>query len=111
MEVYINRDGDEYTFARQGDGNVLWEGPFEHMRSGTNNKGEDFIDVAGGPFIKKGQMLCHVIGGEINDIVDGFMKLKNGYLIKTIPHRYDPDDTSHLADTKIIGGIINTTEK
>ena len=37
-------------------------------------------------------------------------KFETGYLIKTIPHEYDPNDMSHLADTKIIGGIINTTE-
>ena len=46
-----NRYGDTYTFTKQEDGNVLWEGPFEYMRAG-----DDFIDPSGGPFIRIGQM-------------------------------------------------------
>ena len=103
---YKNRYGDVYTFTKQEDGNVLMDGEFKWMRVG-----DDFIDPSGGPFIQIGQMLCHVIGGEINDIVDGFERVDEGYLIKTKPHKYNPNDMSHLADTKIIGGIINTTEK
>lgn len=104
---YKNRYGDVYTFTKQEDGNVLMEGKFEWMRAG-----DDFIDPSGGPFIRIGQMLAHIIEGEgMNVIVDGFERVENGYLIKTTPHEYDPNDTSHLADLKIIGGIINTTEK
>ena len=107
MAKYENRYGDIYTFTKQEDGNVLMEGKFEWMRFG-----DDFIDPSGGPFIKVGQMLSHIIyDDEFNVIVDGFERVENGYLIKTIEHIVDPDDMSHLADTKIIGGIINTTEK
>ena len=110
---YRNRYGDNYKFTKQEDGNVLWEGDFEYSRFGYDKDPKDpiYVDPSGGPFIKVGQMLCHVIGGEINDIVDGFERVDTGYIIKTKPHEYDPDDMSHLADTKIIGGIINTTEK
>ena len=107
MAKYYNRYGDIHTFTKQEDGSVLWEGNFEHMRAG-----DDFIDPAGGPYLKAGQMLSHVIyDDEFNVIIDGFERVENGYLIKTIEHIVDPDDMSHLADTKIIGGIINTTEK
>ena len=39
MVEYRNRYGDKYTFTKQKDGNVLWEGDFEYIRSG-----DDFID-------------------------------------------------------------------
>lgn len=103
--AYENRYGDVYTFTKQEDGNVLWEGNFEHMRAGDN-----FIDPAGGPYLKVGQMLSHIIWfDEFNVIVESFERVDTGYLIKTKPHEYDPDDFSHLADAKIIGGIINTS--
>jgi hypothetical protein len=102
---FKNRYGDVYTFTKQEDGNVLWEGNFEWMRSS-----EDFIDPSGGPFIEKGQMLTHIIhGNDFNVIVESFERVDTGYLIKCKEHEYDPNDTSHLADTKIIGGIINTS--
>jgi len=104
---YRNRYGVIYTFTKQEDGNVLWEGDFEYMRCGDN-----FIDPSGGPFIEIGQMLSHVVYDEgFNVIVEGFTNTENGILINTRPHDYGPEDMSHLADTKIIGGIINTTEK
>ena len=112
MVNYRNRYGDEYTFTKQKDGNVLWEGTFEMIRMGGEPDDVSFIDPSGGPFISKGQMLSHIIGGDdMNVIVEGFENIDNGFLINTKPHDYDPEDMSHLADTKIIGGIINTTEK
>jgi len=105
MVKYINRYSEEYTFTKQDDGNVLWEGPFEYIRAG-----DDFIDPSGGPFIAKGQMLSHIIhGDEMNVIVESFQRVDTGYLITCKEHEYDPNDMSHLADTKIIGGIINTS--
>jgi len=104
---YNNRYNDVYTFTKQEDGSVLMEGKFKWGRAG-----DDFIDPSGGPFIKVGQMLSHIIyDDEFNVIVDGFERVDGGYLIKTIPHEYDPNDRSHLADTNIIGGVINTTEQ
>jgi hypothetical protein len=106
MVEYTNRYGDVYTFTKQEDGNVLMEGKFEWMRSG-----DDFIDPSGGPFIKKGQMLSHIVyEDDLNVIVESFERVDTGYIIKCKEHEYDPNGMSHLADTKIIGGIINTTE-
>ena len=103
MVRYRNRYGAEYTFTKQEDGNVLWEGDFEFIRAGN-----DFIDPSGGPFIKIGQMLSHVIKGDgMNVIVEGFTNTENGILINTKPHDYDPNDLSHLSDLSIVGGIID----
>jgi hypothetical protein len=103
---YRNRYGDVYTFTKQEDGNVLWEGDFEFIRSG-----DDFIDPSGGPYIKIGQMLSHIVyNDDFNVIVEGFVNTEKGILIQTKPHEVDPKDFTHLADTNIIGGIINTTE-
>ena len=111
MVEYTNRSGDVYTFTKQEDGNVLWEGPFNYTRFG----GSDnilYIDPSGGPFIQKGQMLSHAVWDEsFNVIVESFERVDTGYLIKTKPHEYDPDDFSHLADNDIVGGIINRAEK
>ncbi len=104
---YRNRYGDVYTFTKQEDGNVLWEGDFEFIRSG-----DDFIDPSGGPYIRIGQMLSHIVyNDDFNVIVEGFVNTEKGILIQTKPHEVDPNDFTHLADTNIIGGIINTTEK
>ena len=34
---YTNRYGDVYTFTKQEDGSVLWEGDFKHARFGYPN--------------------------------------------------------------------------
>ena len=106
---YQNRYGDVFTFELQENGNVMMGFPLIQLHIRT---GDDFIDPSGGPFIKKGQMLSHIVGGDdFNVIVTGFEPYEFGFIIKTKPHEYDPNDMSHLADTKIIGGIINTTEQ
>ena len=107
MVRYRNRYGDEYTFTKQKDGNVLWEGDFEYIRAG-----DDFIDPSGGPFIRVGQMLSHIIWfDEFNVIIESFERVDTGYIIKCKEHKVDPNDFSHLADWNITGGIINTTEE
>ena len=94
MIRYRNRYGDEQTFTKLENGNVLWEGDFRFMRSGP-----DFIDPSGGPFIRIGQMLSHVIhGDEMNVIVEGFTNTEKGILIETKPHEYDPKDFTYLQD-------------
>ena len=109
---YKNRYGDVFTFTKQEDGNVLWEGPFDKIRIGGDPNDPTFIDPSGGPFIKKGKMLSHIVWDEsFNVIIEGFESVDGGYIIKTKEHKYDPNDMSHLADTKIIGGIINTSEQ
>jgi hypothetical protein len=37
MVEYKNRYGDVYTFTKQEDGSVLWEGSFKHCRIGSSN--------------------------------------------------------------------------
>ncbi len=37
MIEYKNRYGDVYTFTKQEDGSVLWEGSFKHCRFGSSN--------------------------------------------------------------------------
>lgn len=91
---YRNRYGDVYTFTKQEDGNVLWEGDFEFIRSG-----DDFIDPSGGPYIRIGQMLSHIVyNDDFNVIVEGFVNTEKGILIQTKPHEVDPNDFTHLAD-------------
>ena len=87
----------EYTpLARQ-------YGPLVYSDTKTIN----MVDPSGGPYIKAGQMLSHIIyGDEMNVIVESFESVENGYLIKTKEHKVDPDDFSHLEDRNIIGGII-----
>jgi hypothetical protein len=107
MFKYTNRYGDVYTFTKQEDGSVLWEGNFERVKVGG-----DSIDPAGGPYLKAGKMLSHIIWfDEFNVIIESFERVETGYIIKCKEHKVNPNDFSHLADTKIIGGIINTTEE
>ena len=37
MVEYINRYKDKYTFTKQEDGSVLWEGSFQYTRVGYPN--------------------------------------------------------------------------
>ncbi len=165
MVEYTNRYGDVYTFTKQEDGTILWEGSFEHCRLGSSNDYklayqnyckdssgmgispmhiEDFkkaihesvydendryvgpsvigkqyqnlvksnpwinmVDPSGGPYIKAHSDLG-TFGKELKGLcVRSFIwnKEKKAYEIQTY------GEFDHLADTKIIGGIINTTEE
>jgi hypothetical protein len=37
MKKYKNRDGDEYTFTLDNEGNILWQGSFQWVRTGSPN--------------------------------------------------------------------------
>jgi hypothetical protein len=157
MVEYKNRYRDEYTFTKQEDGTILWEGPFEHVRIGFPNVykvayqqfrkdgGElnqhDFeekvheqlydeegnwikagpiaetygpmvfsdtdnmnmVDPSGGPYIKQ-HMNLGQFGKELNGrCVSSFHwnADKKAYEIQTY------GEFDHLAETEIIGGIIN----
>jgi hypothetical protein len=79
MGNFINSKGYEYKFTKQDDGNILWEGPFENCKFGKS-----FVNPHGGPYIKVGQMLSHVIKSpDFNNMVQGFEKTDGGFLIKT----------------------------
>ena len=159
---YHNRYGDIYTFTKQEDGSVLWEGNFEYCRFGSSNdykdayqsyckdvgsKGEhpmhieDFkeavhesvydendryvgpsaigkqyrdlvksnpwismVDPSGGPYLNEHTNLGNFFSDEFDGLcIQSFEPIPTGYKINT----YGAFD--HLADTKIIGGIINTS--
>ena len=90
MAKYINRYNDVFTFTKQEDGNVLWEGNFEYHRMGfaQNTDTINMVDPSGGPYIEIGQMLSHVVfDDEFNVIVESFEPIETGYLIKTKPHK------------------------
>jgi len=54
-EIYTNRYGNEFTFTEDPDGNVLWEGDFEYIRTSLNeDKGITMIDPSGGPYLCSG---------------------------------------------------------
>ena len=99
--TYRNRHGAYYTFTKLEDGNVLWEGDFDHCRFGYDKDVSDiiFVDPMGGPFIKTGQMLSHAIHeGDFNVIIESFERVDTGYIIKCKEHEYDPNDMSHLRE-------------
>ena len=54
-ETHTNRYGNEFTFTEDPDGNILWEGNFEYIRTSLNeNKDIIMIDPSGGPYLSKG---------------------------------------------------------
>ena len=164
MIEYKNRYGDVFTFTKQEDGSVLWEGNFKHCRIGSSNDYklayqnyckdsssigitpmhiEDFkeaihesvydendryvgpsvigkqyqnlvksnpwismVDPSGGPCLNEHMDLGNFFSDEFDGLcIQSFSPVETGYVINT----YSKFD--HLADTKIIGGIINTTEE
>ncbi len=161
MVEYKNRYGDVYTFTKQEDGIILWEGPFEHVRIGFPNvykvayqqfrkdggqlnqydfeaavheqiydedgnwlrKGLitehygpmvfsdtdsiNMVDPSGGPCLNQHTNLGNFFSDEFDGLcISSFTwnKDKKAYEIQTY------GEFDHLAETKIIGGIINTSE-
>lgn len=165
MFKYTNRYLDTYTFTKQEDGSVLWEGDFKHCRVGFPNvykkayqqyckdvgssgghpmhiesfkemvhemiyndkdeyvgpselaaqyghlvysdtKSVDMVDPSGGPYLSTHTNLGERFGNEeLKGLcISSFERIDTGYKL----HTYGEFD--HLAETKIIGGIINTTE-
>ena len=159
-----NRYGDVYTFTKQEDGNVLWEGEFKHCRFGwpnvykhayqqyckdvgsqgghpmfidsfkeqvhemLYNENDEYVgpgpitaqyghlvysdtntvnmvDPSGGPYLSTHTNLGERFGSEeLKGLcIRSFKRVDTGYLIETY------GEFDHLADTKIIGGIINTS--
>lgn len=162
MVTYTNRYGDVYTFTKQKDGSVLWEGSFKHCRIGSSNDYklayqnyckdssslglhpmhiEDFkeavhesvydendryigpsvigkqyrnlvksnpwismVDPSGGPYINEHSKL-DIFGEELKGLcVQRFEPIDTGYKIITY------GEFDHLADSDIVGGIINRAE-
>lgn len=79
MKIYVNDYGTEFKFTKLKDGNILWEGSFENCKLG-----ESFVNPPGGPCLKVGQMISHVIKSlDFNDLVQGFEKVDGGIIIQT----------------------------
>lgn len=103
IETFIER------VHEQAYGNGQWVGlseiglRYRHLVV-PNTDTIDMIDPSGGPCIKVHQELGW-LGEEFKDLcVSTITPIETGYRIGTYG-KYD-----HLADTKIIGGIINTSE-
>lgn len=105
---HINSLGKEYTFNMNKDKNVEWEGPFEYYRSNADDdKNLIMVEPHGGPLLKRGQMLSHIIwDDDFNVIIEKFAKTEKGFTIITKEHKFDETDFKHLEDRDIIGGII-----
>lgn len=164
MVEYKNRYGDVFTFTKQEDGSVLWEGSFKHYRVGSSNDyklayqnyckdssdmgitpmhieefkeevnkstyddndrhvgpgsiGKQYrnlvklnpwismVDPSGGPYLNEHMDLGEFLSDDFDGIcIQSFSPVETGYIINT----YSKFD--HLAETKIIGGIINTSSQ
>jgi len=106
MAKYTNTHGKVYTFTKQGIDKVLMEGNFECHRFFGEPDDMECINPRGGPFIKKGQMLSHIIhDAGFNVIVESFESLDNCYIINVREIEADLNDFSHLEDGNYIGGL------
>jgi hypothetical protein len=81
-ETHINRYGNKFTFTEDPDGNILWEGNFEYIRTSLNeNKDIIMIDPGGGPYLSKG-MPSTIAHPEIEDKeIVKFQEIKTGFKI------------------------------
>lgn len=160
---YTNRYGDQFTFTKNDDGDILWEGNFEYCRFGYPNDYKRAYqayckDASDAGFekihIEEFKQLVHesVYDGQGNYLHAGPIQMQYGNLVKSITSRFNMVDPSggpfvkehmdlgtiapefkglcvrsiepvangfliytysaydHLADTSIIGGIINRAE-
>ena len=81
-ETHTNRYGDEFTFTQDPDGNILWEGTFEYIRTSLNeNKDIIMIDPGGGPYLCSG-MPSDLVHSEIQDKeIVKFQEIPTGFKI------------------------------
>ncbi len=112
MAKYKNIYGEIYTFTKQGIDKILMEGNFEFNRVGGEPDDIEYINPSGGPFIKKGQMLSHIIHDiDFNVIVETIERVDNGYIINIRENDVNPDDFSYLEDGNYIGSLTMPKEK
>lgn len=86
MVKCTNRYGDVFTFTKQEDGNILWEGDFEYCRYGWPNNPDgtsntniiNMVDPSGGPYITEGTNMKRF---GLKGVVKEFLPNDNGYLI------------------------------
>jgi hypothetical protein len=81
-ETHTNRYGNKFTFTEDPDGNILWEGNFEYIRTSLNeNKDIIMIDPPGGPYLSSG-MESTIVHPEIEDKeIVKFQEIKTGFKI------------------------------
>jgi hypothetical protein len=157
MVKWINRDGSEFTFTPQENGDIIWVGNFEHCRYGFPNvykvayekyrkdggkqhmewfkeevhrsiyendkyvgpceisvkyqkliypdqKTINMVDPMGGPYLTSGMDMKYINSEFSGLLINSFVSTKDGYLIQCW------GEFDQMKETKIIGGIINTTE-
>ena len=82
-ETYINTYEVEYLFEEMPNGVIKWTGPFEGCRMKESDGRIKMVNPKGGPQLKKGQMLSHVIRKDFDVLIDHFERIEEGFLIKT----------------------------
>ena len=86
MFKYTNRYGDVYTFTKQEDGSVLWEGDFKYCRFiYSDTKAIDMIDPSGGPYLSTHTNLYELLGEEeVKGLcISSFEPIETGYKLHT----------------------------
>lgn len=81
---YRNRHGDIFTFTKDQDGNVLWEGDFKYCRLGCSNIDEniiDMVDPSGGPYMGAEGDLGILDEEFAGLIIERFERIDTGYKI------------------------------
>lgn len=82
--IFKNRNGVEFTFEVNEEGNVNWIGNFGYYRVGLKDGKIVMIDPSGGPYIDVGSTLNEKL--EINGVVSGFKEIEGGYKILIEPN-------------------------
>ena len=81
MITLTNRHGDMYTFTKQDDGNILWEGKFEFCRVGTLERKTVMVDPSGGPYLQSGQDAGIILPELEGKVIKEFRRFGTGYEI------------------------------
>jgi hypothetical protein len=81
MITHTNRHGDMYTFTKQDDGNILWEGSFQFCRVGTLEGKIEMVDPSGGPYLQSGQDTDRISSEFKGGLIKEFRRFGTGYEI------------------------------
>ena len=90
---YTNRYGDVYTFTKQEDGSVLWEGDFKHCRFGCPNVYKDAYQQ-----YRK----------DCSDLQIGYMHIDE---FKEAVHKYDNEKSEYTPLAKQYGPLVYSDTK
>ena len=124
MFEYTNRYGDVFTFTKQEDGNVLWEGDFKHCRFGWPNVYKRAYQQYCKDVGSKGEHPMHIesfkqevhemeYDGDGNYVGPGPICAQYGHLVysdtKTI-NMCDPSGGPYLSEHTNLGERFNSEE-